>query len=77
MSSAEAKMCLNSNRWQIEETVQVLAAKPPKPTTPPIALSGANTFVFCEVCAVNQVIYFIILVLFLKFGTEFIPKENQ
>jgi len=56
VSSAEAKMCLNSNRWKVEETVQVLAGKPPKPTTPPIALSGANTFVFCEVCAVNQAV---------------------
>ena len=36
MSSAEAKICLNSNRWKVDETAQILAAKPPKPTTPPI-----------------------------------------
>jgi len=56
VSSAEAKICLNSNKWKVDETALILAAKPPKPTTPPIALSGANTFVFCEVCAVNQAV---------------------
>jgi len=56
VSSAEAKMALNEKKWKVDEAVQYIASKPPKPNTPPIALSGANTFVFCEVCAVSQAV---------------------
>ena len=49
-------MTLNSNQWKVDETIRHLATRPPKPASPPIALSGANTFVFCEVCAVNQAV---------------------
>ena len=56
VSSAEAKMALNEKKWKVDEAIQYIASKPPKPNTPPIALSGANTFVFCEVCAVSQAV---------------------
>ena len=56
ISSAEAKMALNAHAWKVDEAVRAIASKPPKPNSPPIALSGANTFVFCEVCAVSQAV---------------------
>ncbi len=56
VTNSEAKMTLNSNQWKVDETIRHLATRPPKPASPPIALSGANTFVFCEVCAVNQAV---------------------
>jgi len=49
-------MALNAHYWKVDEAIRYVASKPPKPNSPPIALSGANTFVFCEVCAVSQAV---------------------
>ena len=50
-------MALNSHHWSVDETICSLASRAPKGAgSIPIALSGANTFVFCEVCAVNQAV---------------------
>ena len=55
VSSPEAKMALNIHQWKVDETVKNLASKFPRPSAPPIAaLSGANTFVLCDVCVVPQ-----------------------
>ena len=48
-------MALNLHQWKVDETVKNLASKFPRPSAPPIAaLSGANTFVLCDVCVVSQ-----------------------
>ena len=58
MSSAEAKVCLNSNRWKVEETVQVLAARPPKPTSTPIG--KIFLFDYVTVCMPNKIFWVIV-----------------
>ena len=55
VSSAEAKLALHINQWKVDEAVKYLASRAPRNSAPPIAaLSGANTFVLCDVCVVAQ-----------------------
>ena len=55
VSGAEAKMALNLNQWKVDDTLKYLSSRFPRPSAPPIAaLSGANTFVLCDVCVVPQ-----------------------
>ena len=55
VSSAEAKLALHINQWKVDEAVKYVASRVPRNSAPPIAaLSGANTFVLCDVCVVAQ-----------------------